>query len=957
MMSTTVLDLQRLVIDPSAAIAEGISRYERYLNDPNATIVNPTSPFVMSLEFAASLAAASTLESIAKHRRLYPSLANDMNELSRHISEYEMANMYAVPSTGTFMLYVNLVDLKLNGVSSADGNYVEATIPRYTEINILNTPFTLLNDIVVRYYKSGTVTAEQQISDDELATNELGMLRTYLVEDVNNIRWTCFELPVKQLRRITVDDTIIEGAGFVKTVPIETKYCNSNFWYFNQYTNGKYQKLPKSFQDEYIDIKNPTVGINITDTGIIFKINPYYIDNGITGGVKIVVYETIGKLTLPINNYQQDNLYQIVLSKEDPTLSKQAMQNINFRATSSLYPVDGGKNPSTFEELREQVIYNSTGELEQPITYKQLSSTGNNYGFSIRLVEDIVTGRLFSATKNMDSGVSNIIRARPDIYVNTVPFVLSDVSNSTYIHATDNEFVVKSGSVYREDNGILSLLTNDELAMIRRMPMEQLILYVSKYKYFYNPFYYIIGKKDGITLSRVYDLDFPVIEYTKITNTNTNTPVSVNIDKYDITKEPNGYKIAVTLIGNNEYANLPAGDIKAEMSIPLYGTGNTVSIPGTSINIGGVEAIEFILDSNMYVTDDDYIDITNGVSTVVDKYIALVTEATVIIYNKNGNGDSTRFLQQKIIADTVTSNTVVYTEQKLGIMLGKNLKHIWNRVYTTYTPRKYLTYNNNVLGYYKENVLKNGNTVIIKEVGGVLTPTVNYLHKKGDPILDVDGNHVFEHKKGDLILNADGKPVLNIDSGLVFNIDMTLLELEYKLANSVTHMTYYQYMLSTIKGWVLTSLAEINNKLLENTTVQYKPNRTSVPVGTYVNGVYHSVPQIAKPSVHLYTDKDMTALEIEQAVDICGNVIQAHLDKLTISLADIKRDILSAFGSGVLAVGITGIDNGMLNNAEVINIDAEKSRHMSVPKLLTTDPSGKLVVKYDIPIKISNTAV
>ena len=140
---------------------------------------------------------------------------------------------------------------------------------------------------------------------------------------------------------------------------------------------------------------------------------------------------------------------------------------------------------------------------------------------------------------------------------------------------------------------------------------------------------------------------------------------------------------------------------------------------------------------------------------------------------------------------------------------------------------EYERYETDVPAVYTENVYERndeGLIVIITDPDtGDRYPSV--LHYIDDPVLDDDGNPVLRHKKGDVKL-IDGEPVIIVDRGRLFFLDILLLNSIYYFASVREQVDLYRNIPKLILDFFKNDLAVISGRLLERTELYYVPKKT-----------------------------------------------------------------------------------------------------------------------------------
>lgn len=950
-MSLTKDQIQGYIYDPSK-IQKLILEYLEQSNEDKLAVIDPTNPFTMLLEAAAVTASNAVTEINNVTRKQYPSLANVEDDIFHHITDNELTNMFAVPAEVAINFYVNIIDMKANGYRPDGANYVQTTIPKDTSINILDTYLTLLNDITVRLYDNSSVYVEQHLnSDNDLAYDDIGTLQGEIITSSEGTPWIKFTTKIKQLRKYTVNKAVLASTGFKQIINITDKYCFAQISYKNDTTNGVYKIISKTHSEDYIDPQVPTCYISLYDKNILFKIPDVYLVEGmISGNVNIDVYDTKGKIYLPIDKYTPAD-FVITLGDTNASASTLSAKKMSIMADSKSI-LDGGRDNSTMEELRSSIINNTTGDIDLPITDYQLTRLSELNGFTIVKATDVVTSRLYYALKSLPNYDSSLIYAKADVFFNTCKLVLEDIKNYDNIVVNDDIFIIKSNNIFKEDNGVITLTTPEQLKYIQGLENIKLINHLEDTKYFFNPFYYIITLDEDYATSRVYDLDNPDITATRILEKNLTLTPRVNINKYGVIKSPTGYRIIVTLTPNTEFSELEEGSVKLQMKLPLFGSNTYAYIDADYNKVNDMYAFDIITDLN--INSDNLLDLKNGVSDIATKRFAL--DADVLIYIMSTDAsvlDPSKFLQDEIYVND-TKTYVVFTKEQLSITFGTELDHIYNKLYNAYTQRKYRTYDYDVPAVYEEDVYQQD-----PKTGSIFSVTSNnistnleykVLHKKGDPILDKEGNPTYKYKKGDTILDTNGNPIIDTSGGLVRYIDMLLLEYEFYRANSTAYTQYKDNVLSTLKKYITSDLKDINNKLLENTKVLYRSYKSSEYITIIINNNYSIIPYNIIPDVTLYMSNTSTLTNdlLEEYKNTIGSVFNDYLDNSILKLEDLKTKIKEKIGSTVTGVKITGIEP---TNAEVINIKDENTK-LVLNKVLSLNKNNEYVVKYDIKLTV-----
>lgn len=931
--------MQKYVLDELDTASEG-----KY------SVVDVTNPFVVAVETAVTCAAAALHETSNQIRKQYPSLATMEDDLFHHITDNESTSMFATPAEVKLRFAVNAVDMKNYGVEAEDGSYREIVIPSGTVITALDTNMTLLNDILVRLYSNNEVFVEQQLDNsNDLAYNDVSILGASLMTDAGNATWIYFDTWVKQLTKKTINQAISKSSGFSKLVNLDDSFCHANVYYSNSTTSG-YSAITKMFNDEYIDPLSASVVVKIYNGAVLFKIPDQYIMEGyISGTVKVDLYETKGKQYLPLNKYQYSD-FSYKLGDTGKSSQTAASANVAIMI-SAMTIMDGGTDAMSVSDLRDNIINNTTGDIDLPITEKQIEQYGNLNGYTIIKNLDIVTEREFLGLKSIPEVSNNLIFAQHTVFFNTAKIVVNDLVGLDNIIITNDRFIIKSNTIFKNENSIFRILSNNELEYLKNLNNFGLVSHLKKNKLFFNPFYYVIEKSESFINSRVYDLDNPTINHTMIKEKNISMLQRANIKKYTIKKTDNGYKLYVNLATNESFDKLEKRNIILQIKIPLYGGKSYAYIDGEYDSIK--DYYSFNIDTNLSISEDETIDLKNGRSAISTKEFSLTTNIDLYICTTDVNvADPVNFLRSDV--DISTYNVVVFTKETINVTFGKELKYIYNNLYNTYGERKYRTYAEDIPMVYKEDVYEvdptTGGIVSVVKVDGEDKIKYNLVHSAGDPILDDQGEPVYLHRKGETVTDENGNPVVDLDVGVIRYIDILMMEYEFLACTSNAYNNYNKLTIENLKYYILEELEEINAKLLEKTSIKFKSFNTVGNLAIKSNNTTMYIDNNCSPKVTLYVQNVslINTTTKESYKTTIGTIFNQYFDKSKIVLEDIKSSIKNKLGSTISGVKITGVDS---LNSEIINIKDTTNR-LYLNKIMETNKNNELVVKYDLDLDI-----
>ena len=946
-------ELQKYAHDPIYA-QKRMYEFIEQATDSELGVSNPNNAFTLLLEAMATYRANIKEEGEGILRRKFASLANKEEDLYAHISDASIANVYSTPAVTPFVISISVDDLLSNGYRDNINNYTETTLPIGSTITVSGITHTVLNDIVIRLYDTNTVFIEQYNNDNDISFKNVGIITGGLISDIDGNRWVVFEVPLKQVTMSTISKNIVISEGFNKKIELTDKYYATKVSYRSINTNNELVELYKVFNDSYVNPLKPTAVVNIYDDFVAYNIPDVFLLEGIvTGEAVIDLYQTKGSIYSPIHKYDSD-IFEVNVPNTGVNKSKASIANMSI-ISRSRYPIDGGSDKLPFTELRDRIVHNAIGNINIPVTDKHLEAVVSDAGFNIHKAIDVLTNRVYVVNKLFTELESNNITVKPDVYNITTNLILSRIDNSK-ITITNDYYIIHAGAIFKSDNGLVTPISTVEENTLNTLNNLQIVSELNRYKYLYSPYHYINEVKSDIADSRVYDLNNPVIESNIIVAKNIATVVNVNIKSYEIFKTDNGYTIHLTLIFNDEFKQTDLATTRAELVLPLIGGDTDVRFSAAYQVTDNLFTFE--IDSDFYIDENNYFNITNGLSTIITKKTLLQNTATVYIYsNDPAVTDSTDFLKSEIKTSAIPHVTV-FDKEELNISFGKKLPTLWTKVHSVYTERKYKKYTTSAIATYTEDVYEvypeTGKIFkVITNVDGSTTIVKNILHHVGDTVLDANNDPVYKYKAGDIMLDTDGLPIIDYMDGVIKYNDLHLMDYEYIRSNNNTYRNYITAATDMLTKWLSDDLPRLNENMLENTKLFFKSFNDVTNIKIFTDGNVISASSRITPDINIYTTTPIDNTDDVAAIkNSIGTIIYKTLKDTTINITTLKEHIMAAMPASVVSVKINTMLAGV-EHGEVIQIVDETKRFI-LDKELAISNNNTLVITNKIKIDIIN---
>ena len=939
-MNISTNELQTLSYNPHMVIHKVLSD----IGKTNNSIPDVTSPFMMLLEATATLTNDAMEENIRHHRKLFPSLASSKEDLWSHIHDYDYINLFALPVEAKIIFLLNVLDIRQYGIDY--DTYREVTIPATSTVTVNNHIFTLLNDITIHLYKDNRAYVEQNTNllsnnaINPISIQDIGILNSVIIKDNNDIEYLTFETRVKQTHREVIEGTIIKGIGFHKEITLSD---NEKYWWSEVYIrkDNQWIFLNITHSDIVYDKDKPTVWIKYLNDTVTYKIPNLYTSN-LYGNIRIVLYTTKGKVALPLDTYEIGE-FKIDLEDTGKTTSTAVSSHINMFAKSITNCV-GGMDNRTLEDVRGLIINDATINYKLPITEKQLEESIYTMGYNITLHDDIVTNRIFSAYKFdiLNNDINPDVKAKISHIV--LRYVLDGRVNNTFVEYMDtyNSLMIKSNSIFKYINGVSKLVSDTEYGELTTLTNnDRLTVLLNENRYFYNPFHIVINYDRGIVQTRMYMLDTPKIHNKKILSKNNYLVERVNSVSYSIYKQLNGYELGFTVIGNREFKSIPKSSIYGQLKlmvndVPVYYKGVYDVVRNLLVfNI----VTDFMIDNNHKLHMAGYTSIMN------DVWFDLKEEGELIIYSDSPilNNNTYSYNSNIEIGDGVALDV-----EYIDIEFGYHLPYLWNKILSNYKEREPKRYKDNIPAFYEEDVYRrNDDGSVLNIIDGKVVYDI--IHRKGTPVLDDLGRLTYEHRIGDIMYGDDGLPIIDDGSRISRTIDIPVFEYEFKVVNNIGYVEYYQRTTNHLYSQIRNDMDYMNKKVLDNSTIYFKPSKSLTNVSIKMNGGLHYNTPTIEPIVKLYVINDLN-IEIAEIEDRVGLILDEYLENSEIKIDDIRGLLIKDLGQSVVGIKVLGVTE--LEDIEAFTIVGEN--RLNIRKKIERDIEGKMIVRYKVRVEIIN---
>ena len=956
--------IQRIVLDHLRAITAG-----------DVDVVDPTNPFVFLLESSCVNTAATMIEHTALTRQLYPSLAQTPEELYRHMSDKDYLSRFATPAKTVFSMMVLKDDLMRKVVNIPGTQSYKTTIPRNSEFTVGDLTFSLQYPIDITVLEHGGL----EVSYDNTIISPIQKLTTNVIDfeyrsDINLNNWLYFEFDVYQFKINSINQAVTPSSLFTVTAALTDSFYYARVFYNNNNTVG-WTEILTTHTDQVYDSQKPTALIAVVGSNVTVQIPQVYVNTGqVSGNVRVDIYETKGRLNILLENYAASSFSTVLKTVDDNDNSyfTASFATMTFTAFSTK-AIASGTNGISFQDLRTKVIANAIGDVSLPITNVQITSSLENAGYQVVKNVDVVTNRVFLATKSLpvpfDQKLITAANANIETFTSSIDNLVKNkdyVVDNRLIGSATGRVTILSNTLFSNTNGIVSIVPKIDLDTILNQTKDIIVNNVNSNNFIYTPFHYVLDTTNEDFVVRPYYLDKPLINSIEFIENNMLTGIQVNTNSFRIEKNGKlGYSIYIATKSNALYKQIPDDSVYVQLSFMPYLEGTNVFVNGVLQNINRLVTDErlyrFDLNTNFDIDQLDNLGITNFKMDTVDSN----TYFTPLNVNMNITYSTKNKMPPQWNPSTVDKNVGTFiinkslggvagiTQETLRVSLGYSLNTLWCRSRTIVNSTAYETYEFDVPWYYEKDVLETNpltNSVFFFDTDGNISYKV--LFNKGDIMLNDNGDVTYRYRAGDIKLDAYGQPIslLNIANTLIRQIDLMCIEGSYYFANDYSVTKYRSDLIDDLITWLTIDLANMGDSLIEQTKLYFYPKKSLGLISVVADGRPGVMIDASQSfSLDLYVNQSTYKNSIlrDSLTNLTVQTLNYVLQNRNISMSDVSATLRSVYKSSVLNFTIAGL--GGASNYSLISLLNDKDS-LSLKKKLMKLPDDSLIVTEDVTV-------
>lgn len=510
----------------------------RFREATGGVIVDNNNPASVLMEGFADLSGAQIRMMDDNVRpAIYPSRAETMEDILRHVSDYDYVDIFSSPCQAMIVLVVDKNYVMTHSVEVPGKNYCKIEIPRSTIIKIGEHTFGLYYPIEIRSdYKSGQFSVLYNDVDvnGNKVVNPLNRLETNVLDfefrEFNGHKLAYIRVPVYQFEITSHNSVLMNATGYKTRIPYTNKFYAIRCWAdvlkprtsLEQFTETpadedyERKELNLAVSGQTYDPETPTVVFtpNVDSNDVLLEIPHVYFSNSkIRGTLHVEIYTTEGRLDyqVPYGTNETCSIDMISnISDDEEALfnATKYVEPIRQMPALNAYPwtshIVGGSDGLSFEDIRKRVIYGVNSTLLQ--TPGDIDAYFANKGYTATLYRDGITDRVFIVHATVRDVEGTVVGA--DTIKTLIDFTKIDDYETIVKSDAANVYTVLPSTLYRfdPDKNICVPLTDVERTAIENMSPADKVKEFNSQVYTMSPFHIQINASDKYPSTITYDM-------------------------------------------------------------------------------------------------------------------------------------------------------------------------------------------------------------------------------------------------------------------------------------------------------------------------------------------------------------------------------------------------------------------------------------------------------------------
>lgn len=949
--------------NPASIQQTSIELLQQYLNG-ETDIVDATNPFMKLLETSAVNTAGFIIDNEVTTRAQYASCAQTMEDLYLHMSDKDYIDRFATPAITKFTIVVPMKQILKSMIVDPVSGIKKIVIPRNSEFIIEDTVFSIQYPIEIKQLIHGGI---QVVYDTDIKT-PLQSLATNVVNHkitkIKNLEDDVLIMDVDVIQfTIKSKMTEINSAKLMRqTIDFNDQYYYTRVYFKNNASGSKWREIKTTHTDQVYDINEITAVLKVINNKLEVYIPQIYFTTGmVSGSVRVDVYQTKGEISISLDKFKPSSFKArwIAIDKADQTSAVAAWVKIPDVFVYSTETVYGGKNQLPFDQLRKRVITNAIGDRNIPITNAQITAHIENRGFDIVKTVDLVTNRIFHATRALPKPFDEKLITAASTSMESIVVSMDTIKDHPAVFNNDTRVTLTPDLLYQSNNGIINIVPANVVSNILSKAPDVIATTVSSGNYLYTPFHYVLDASGNDFNVRPYFMDRPEFKLVEFVDQNDTTMLQVNTNKFTITKTVYGYQVLLETKSNDAFRSLPDTDVHVQLSfIPEYESSRVYLNGGLIQKLQDGERIYKFDIFTSFDIDDANVLFLNSFrlsGSISTRFGSKLSQEFDIVYSTSTNlnaGWSKHDIDNYIGDFLLPTRIAAVTHEKATFTFGKYLEYLWTSNRSIASSAPYERWDVDVPAIYEDDVYEiDPITGSIFSFGSNNELVYNYKHKKGDPVLNASGEQIYKYKVGDAKLDSRGELIPMGQKFVSRQLDIMFVEGLYYFSTDPSSTLYRESFINTVVNWITYEISEMNKVGLEQTNIYFYPKSNLSNIRVMIsNGAITQLEANQTFNIKLTVSKQVyenSAL----CLSLSNSTIKTlddHLKRETVSTSAIISSLEKVYGVDVISLSVKGLGGDL--NLDALTVLSTGDR-CSIKKRLASIGDGKLIVQEDINVE------
>lgn len=923
-------------------------------------IVDATNPFIFLMMSSAVHASAAMTEAANLTRQQYPSMAITEDELYLHMSDRDHIGRFSTPARTHFSLLLNKAEIIKKAVATEDTRFRKLTIPRHSEFTVSDYTFTMQYPIDIRVMAHGglqVVYDASEVSPLETLDSNIVAWNTVSLGQADYVR---IDIPVSQIALSSRMAQINKASAYQKTFTLTDHFYYCRVW--KAQSGGGWTEILTTHTDQVFDPMTPTVLLKVYQNKLTVSVPHVYIATGLLESeLRIDIYTTKGPLDLLLESYPAN-----AFGARWRDVAKNSLDSFSAPLTSfsgiTLFSdavVSGGTHPLTFETLRERVLTNAVGNAVLPITNNQMYAQLSNRGYTPILDVDNITRRIYLASRDLPAPLADNVQAPVGCLIGKLQANFNQLANRPGVINNNARLTITPSALFQLNNGVIDIVNTQRRREIDSQTGQQFIATINDGRYLYSPFHYVLDTTGNYFYTRAYHLSQPQVVSRQFIQENDSLEIILSTRSIAVEKHEFGYRLVVVTQSGGVAKTLPDSDVYVQLGIRPQGQNVYVfqlgELQGRTADDERV--YHFDIETNWDIDADHGLEVGSfafdGEGTRT--YTIDIEPTFDIVYYVKPKPEAT---EARYILDFIDGRFLVPTDfyglvhEQATVRFGRYLEGFWENSRSILDSTQYARYEETVYSYYENNVYERdpdtGHLKLTVDDGGNIV--YNVLHRKGDPVLDKDGESVVRFEKGDVKTDFDGNPIETGTRDIIRESDLFLLDGRYFFADEQEATQYIDNTVMRIESWLLEDIHQFRQWALEQTAIYLYPRRTigKAPARIKENEkAIVDLEQSFEVTFFLSRERYRDAYIREVLGDMAQVVIAEELRKRRVTVNSIVSTLTERAGEDALALKVEGL--GGEENLAALTLESDTDR-CSIRKRLYRTLDGQYTVNNDIRV-------